>query len=75
MPHTWLIENYVTAWKKRNIFLLFKQCDRHGRVLFFDGPGQSVLGAYGLSRFEFQGKAFVLIICLGGLMLSPQVSF
>lgn len=73
MPHTWLIENYVTAWKS-GISSYFLNSVIVTSASCFLTVLVSALGAYGLSRFEFQGKAFVLIICLGGLMLSPQVS-
>lgn len=73
MPHTWLIENYVTAWKSGISSYFLNSVIVTGASCFLTVL-VSALGAYGLSRFEFQGKAFVLIICLGGLMLSPQVS-
>ncbi|MED3851609.1 carbohydrate ABC transporter permease [Priestia megaterium] len=73
MPNTWLIENYVTAWKSGISSYFLNSVIVTGASCFLTVL-VSALGAYGLSRFEFQGKAFVLIICLGGLMLSPQVS-
>ncbi|CAK8584738.1 carbohydrate ABC transporter permease [Priestia megaterium] len=73
MPHTWLIGNYVTAWKSGISSYFLNSVIVTGASCFLTVL-VSALGAYGLSRFEFQGKAFVLIICLGGLMLSPQVS-
>ncbi|MEI2340308.1 carbohydrate ABC transporter permease [Priestia megaterium] len=73
MPHNWLIENYVTAWKSGISSYFLNSVIVTGASCFLTVL-VSALGAYGLSRFEFQGKAFVLIICLGGLMLSPQVS-
>lgn len=73
MPHTWLTENYVTAWKSGISSYFLNSVIVTGASCFLTVL-VSALGAYGLSRFEFQGKAFVLIICLGGLMLSPQVS-
>ncbi|MGG0335264.1 carbohydrate ABC transporter permease [Priestia aryabhattai] len=73
MPHTWLIENYVTAWKSGISSYFLNSVIVTGASCFLTVL-VSALGAYGLSRFVFQGKAFVLIICLGGLMLSPQVS-
>jgi raffinose/stachyose/melibiose transport system permease protein len=73
MPHAWLIENYVTAWKSGISSYFLNSVIVTGASCFLTVL-VSALGAYGLSRFEFQGKAFVLIICLGGLMLSPQVS-
>ncbi|WP_375156324.1 MULTISPECIES: carbohydrate ABC transporter permease [Priestia] len=73
MPHTWLIENYVTAWKSGISSYFLNSVIVTGASCFLTVL-VSALGAYGLSRFEFQGKAIVLIICLGGLMLSPQVS-
>ncbi|MDD1513922.1 carbohydrate ABC transporter permease [Priestia megaterium] len=73
MPHTWLIENYVTAWKSGISSYFLNSVIVTGASCFLTVL-VSALGAYGLSRFKFQGKAFVLIVCLGGLMLSPQVS-
>ncbi|KYG26831.1 carbohydrate ABC transporter permease [Priestia endophytica] len=73
LPETWLVENYVAAWESgissyflNSVIVTGLSCILTVLV--------SALGAYGLSRFEFKGKTFILVICLGGLMLSPQVS-
>ncbi|WP_372450228.1 carbohydrate ABC transporter permease [Priestia filamentosa] len=73
LPETWLVENYVAAWESgissyflNSVIVTGLSCIL---TIFV-----SALGAYGLSRFEFKGKTFILVICLGGLMLSPQVS-
>ncbi len=57
----------------RDFRLFYEQrhCDRadlsHHRIC-------ERLGGIRAARFQFKGKGFVLIICLGGLMLTPQVS-
>ena len=73
LPETWLVDNYVAAWESgissyflNSVIVTGLSCVLTVFV--------SALGAYGLSRFEFKGKTFILVICLGGLMLSPQVS-
>lgn len=73
LPKTWLFSNYATAWHSgisdyflNSVFVTAIVCLQ---VVFL-----SALGAFGISRFEFKGKSFLLILCLGGLMLSPQVS-
>ncbi|WP_082420581.1 carbohydrate ABC transporter permease [Paenibacillus sp. A3] len=73
LPKTWLFSNYATAWHSgisdyflNSVFVTTIVCLL---VVFL-----SALGAFGISRFEFKGKSLLLILCLGGLMLSPQVS-
>ena len=34
----------------------------------------SALAAYSLSRFRFKGNQLIFILCMGGMMLSPQVT-
>lgn len=73
LPETWLVENYVAAWESGISSYFLNSVIVTGLSCILT-VFVSALGAYGLSRFEFKGKTFILVICLGGLMLSPQVS-
>lgn len=73
LPKTWLVENYVAAWESGISSYFLNSVIVTGLSCILT-VFVSALGAYGLSRFEFKGKTFILVICLGGLMLSPQVS-
>ncbi|MGC4378480.1 carbohydrate ABC transporter permease [Fictibacillus sp. Mic-4] len=73
LPTKWLVENYVTAWNTgissyflNSVIVTFLSCLITVAV--------SAFGAYALSRFEFKFKTIILVFCMGGLMLSPQVS-
>jgi raffinose/stachyose/melibiose transport system permease protein len=73
LPTTWLVSNYVHAWNTgisgyflNSMIVTISTCLL---TVFI-----SSLGAYGLTRFEFKGKKLLLILCMGGMMLSPQVS-
>jgi raffinose/stachyose/melibiose transport system permease protein len=73
LPTTWLVSNYVHAWNTgisgyflNSTIVTLSTCLL---TVFI-----SSLGAYGLTRFEFKGKKLLLILCMGGMMLSPQVS-
>lgn len=72
LPSEWHFENYITAWNK-GISSYFKNslivtCSTIFGVLLF-----AALCAYGLSRYNFKGSGILLMICMGGMMLSPQV--
>lgn len=73
LPKTWLVENYIAAWESGISSYFLNSVIVTGLSCILT-VFVSALGAYGLSRFEFKGKTFILVICLGGLMLSPQVS-
>lgn len=73
LPKQWLFENYATAWNQ-GISSYFLNSVIVTALTCIITVLVSALGAYGLSRFEFRFKSVILIICLGGLMLSPQVS-
>ncbi len=65
-------ENYVTAWQK-GISAYFKNSLL---VTVSTVCGVLLIGslcAYGLSRYRFKGNKFFLMVCMGGMMLSPQV--
>ncbi|WP_066056490.1 carbohydrate ABC transporter permease [Robertmurraya korlensis] len=73
LPTTWLVSNYVHAWNTgiseyflNSTIVTLSTCLL---TVFL-----SALGAYGLTRFQFAGKKLLLILCMGGMMLSPQVS-
>ncbi|WP_257347307.1 carbohydrate ABC transporter permease [Pseudalkalibacillus decolorationis] len=73
LPQSWLVSNYVHAWNTgisgyffNSALVTVSTC--LGTVFL------SALGAYGLTRFNFKGKNLLLIFCMGGMMLSPQVS-
>lgn len=73
MPEKWLFSNYSHAWETgisgyfvNSLVVTVSTC--LGTVFI------SALGAYGLTRFSFKGKNALLILCMGGMMLSPQVS-
>lgn len=73
LPEQWLFSNYVEAWNTgisgyfvNSLIVTVSTCLM---TVFI-----SALGAYALSRFEFKGKNWLLIFCMGGMMLSPQVS-
>lgn len=72
IPSQWLWSNYATAWTK-GISAYFKNSlvvtvSTVVLVLLF-----ASLCAYGLSRYKFRGSGALLIVCMGGMMLSPQV--
>ncbi|MED1949592.1 carbohydrate ABC transporter permease [Brevibacillus centrosporus] len=73
LPTQWLFENYVTAWEQ-GISDYFLNSVIVTSLTCFLTVLLSALGAYGLTRFQFRGKSLILILILGGLMLSPQVS-
>ncbi|PWW20457.1 raffinose/stachyose/melibiose transport system permease protein [Cytobacillus oceanisediminis] len=73
LPQNWLVSNYAHAWETgisgyflNSTIVTISTCLL---TVFL-----SALGAYGLTRFEFKGKNTLLIICMAGMMLSPQVS-
>ncbi|MEC0493015.1 carbohydrate ABC transporter permease [Bacillus glycinifermentans] len=73
LPKEWHFENYTAAWNQgisayfmNSVIVTFLTCV----ITVF----VSAWAAYGLARFEFKGKTTVFILCLGGLMLTPQIS-
>lgn len=72
LPAKPLFRNYVEAWKKgisryflNSVFVTF--------VTVIGVLLVASLCAFGLSRYRFKLGKFVLFICLGGLMLNPQI--
>jgi len=73
LPEKWLFYNYIEAWDT-GISSYFVNSLIVTAATCLLTVSISALGAYGLSRFEFKGKNLLLIFCIGGMMLSPQVS-
>ncbi|OIK15774.1 ABC transporter permease [Bacillus sp. MUM 116] len=73
LPKEWHWSNYKVAWDAGIGHFFLNSVLVTGIsvlcVLFFGS-----LAAFGLSRFQFKGQNFLLIIILSGLMLAPQVS-
>ncbi|MGM7719518.1 carbohydrate ABC transporter permease [Metabacillus sp. Hm71] len=73
LPQQWLFSNYIDAWNTGISGYFFNSTFVTVTTCFLT-VFLSALGAYGLTRFDFKGKNFLLIFCMGGMMLSPQVS-
>ncbi|MDQ1147509.1 raffinose/stachyose/melibiose transport system permease protein [Bacillus sp. SORGH_AS 510] len=73
MPKKWLFSNYTEAWNT-GISGYFLNSLVVTAATCFITVLVSALGAFSLARFEFKGKNLLLIFCMGGMMLSPQVS-
>ncbi|TCP20776.1 carbohydrate ABC transporter membrane protein 2 (CUT1 family) [Scopulibacillus darangshiensis] len=73
LPDKLLFKNYATAWESGIARYFLNSVIVTGitcllTILF------SALAAYAFARFQFKGKNALLIFCIGGLMLAPQVS-
>ncbi|HHY14893.1 MAG TPA: carbohydrate ABC transporter permease [Firmicutes bacterium] len=73
LPQDWLFSNYVTAWQKGISDYFVNSLIVTGATIVLVSVVAS-LCAYGLSRFNFKGGAFVFILCAGGMMINPQVT-
>lgn len=73
LPKTWLWENYVMAWKQ-GIGRYFVNSIIVTSVSVILTLIISSCAAFALARFDFKGQSVLLLIIIGGLMLSPQVS-
>lgn len=73
LPQNWLISNYVDAWNTGISGYFFNSTLVTVSTCLLT-VFLSSLGAYGLTRFDIKGKNLLLIFCMGGMMLSPQVS-
>lgn len=72
LPRQWLWENYAKAWQK-GISSYFKNSLIVTVSTVFSVLFIGSLCAYGLSRYQFKGSRIFLLLCMGGMMLSPQV--
>jgi raffinose/stachyose/melibiose transport system permease protein len=73
LPKEWLFSNYAEAWNT-GISGYFVNSLIVTGVTCFITVLISALGAFSLARFDFRGKNLLLVFCMGGMMLSPQVS-
>lgn len=73
LPKEWLFSNYVQAWNTGISSYFLNSVIVTGLTCLLT-VFIAALGAYGFSRFNFRGKNILLVFCIGGMMLSPQVS-
>lgn len=73
LPKEWLWENYKTAWDV-GVGRYFFNSVFVTSVSVVLSVIISACCAFALSRFEFKGEKIILLIVVGALMLSPQVS-
>ncbi|MDI9472887.1 MAG: carbohydrate ABC transporter permease [Tissierellia bacterium] len=73
LPKTWIWQNYVDAWNQGigRYFVNSVIVTVSSVILTLI---VSSCAAFALARFEFRGQNILLILIIGGLMLSPQVS-
>lgn len=73
LPDKWLFSNYVQAWKIGVGRYFFNSVFVTSTSIVLTVI-ISALCSFGLSRYDFKLKKALVIIMVGGLMLSPQVS-
>ncbi|WP_085524431.1 carbohydrate ABC transporter permease [Tuberibacillus sp. Marseille-P3662] len=73
LPNELMFQNYVTAWHTGIARYFVNSVIVTGFTCFLT-VFISSLAAYAFSRFRFKGKNVLLIFCISGLMLAPQVS-
>lgn len=73
LPSEWLVENYLTAWNVGISDYFVNSFVVTGATIFlvlFIGS----LAAYGLSQYKTRAIDVLLLITMGGMMISPQVT-
>lgn len=73
LPTEFQWKNYSKAWQM-GISSYFMNSVLVTLSTIFVCIGIAVLASYALARFPFRGRNFVLMLCMGGMMLSPQVT-
>lgn len=73
LPEDPLWGNYALAWE-RGISKYFLNSVLVTGSTIFGAILVSALASYSLSRFRFKGNQLIFILCMGGMMLSPQVT-
>lgn len=73
LPSEWLFSNYVQAWNT-GISDYFMNSVIITSITCLLTVFLAALGAFAFARFQFKGKSLLLLLCIGGMMLSPQVS-
>jgi raffinose/stachyose/melibiose transport system permease protein len=73
LPNKWLFSNYTQAWEMGVSKYFLNSVIVTGLTVFFTLLFSSFC-AFGLTRFQFKGKNFLLGLISIGLMFPPQVS-
>ncbi|MBB6098361.1 raffinose/stachyose/melibiose transport system permease protein [Deinobacterium chartae] len=73
LPQEWHFENYLTAWNQGISDYFLNSVIVTGSTIALTLLLGS-LCAYGLSRFDFRYSNALLLLCIGGMLVSPQVS-
>lgn len=73
LPAEFQWKNYIKAWQM-GISSYFMNSVLVTLSTIFVCISIAVLASYALARFQFRGSSFVLMLCMGGMMLSPQVT-
>lgn len=73
LPKTPLWGNYVLAWQ-RGVSSYFLNSALVTGSTILGALFVSSLASYALARFRFRGNQLLFILCMGGMMLSPQVT-
>ena len=73
MPKSPLWNNYALAWQ-RGISKYFLNSVLVTGSTIVGAILVSALASYSLARFRFRGNQLIFILCMGGMMLSPQVT-
>ncbi len=73
LPEKWLFQNFIDAWNN-GIAEYFVNSIIVTSVSVILTVFLGALGAFGLSRFKFRGQNILLIVTMGSLMVSPQIS-
>lgn len=73
LPKTPLWGNYALAWQ-RGISKYFLNSVLVTGSTIFGAIFAASLASYSLARFRFRGNQLIFVLCMGGMMLSPQVT-
>ena len=73
LPKTPLWGNYALAWQ-RGISKYFLNSVLVTGSTIFGAIFAAALASYSLARFRFRGNQLIFVLCMGGMMLSPQVT-
>ena len=73
LPTTPQWQNYALAWE-RGISKYFLNSVLVTGSTIFGAIAVAALASYSLARFRFKGNQVLFLLCMGGMMLSPQVT-
>ena len=73
LPTTPQWHNYALAWE-RGISKYFLNSVLVTGSTIFGAIATAALASYSLARFRFKGNQLLFLFCMGGMMLSPQVT-